>query len=146
MMMTDEWLNIIECAEELSDLILRSDVVMEYRRASQAVYTDEDLVKAIQSFTVLKERYEEVQRFGKYHPDYNIVMKRIRAEKRELDLNEQVAALRLAENDVQQLLDEVSTMIAHSVSEAVKVPAGNGFFTTSCSGGCGSGGSCSCSA
>ncbi|QTD42426.1 YlbF family regulator [Sporosarcina sp. Te-1] len=146
MMITDEWLNIIECSEELSEMVLRSDVVTEYRRASQAVYSDENLVKAIQSFADLKDRYEEVQRFGKYHPDYNIVMKRIRAEKRELDLNEQVAALRLAENDVQQLLDEVSVLIAQSVSEAVKVPAGNGFFTSSCGGGCGSGGSCSCSA
>ena len=146
MMMTDEWLNIIECAEELSEMILRSDVATEYRKASQAVYTDKNLVKAIQSFTDLKERYEEVQRFGKYHPDYNIVMKSIRADKRALDVNEQVAALRLSENDVQQLLDEVSTIIAQSVSVAVKVPAGNGLFTTSCEGGCGSGGSCSCSA
>ncbi len=60
----------------------------------------------------MKERYEEVQRFGRYHPDYNIVMKSIRVQKRELDLNEQVAALRLAENDVQQLFDEVGIIIA----------------------------------
>ena len=60
----------------------------------------------------MKERYEEVQRFGRYHPDYNIVMKSIRIQKRELDMNEQVAALRLAENDVQHLFDEVGSIVA----------------------------------
>ncbi len=34
-------------------------------------------------------------------------MKSIRVQKRELDLNERVAALRLAENDVQHLFDEI---------------------------------------
>ena len=61
----------------------------------------------------MKERYEEVQRFGRYHPDYNIVMKSIRVQKRDLDMNEQVAALRLAENDVQELLDQVGIIVAN---------------------------------
>lgn len=147
MMMTDDWMSIIEQAEELSDMLLSSEVIQEYRRANHAVYANKELVKTISDFTNMKERYEEVQRFGRYHPDYKIVMKNIRIQKRELDMNEQIAALRLAENDVQDLLNEVSAIIARSVSEAVKIPAGDGFFAdSSCGGGCGSGGSCSCSA
>ncbi len=147
MMMTDEWLTIIEHAEELTDILLSSEVVEAYKKAREAVYSDEVLIKSIKEFTDMKERYEEVQRFGRYHPDYHIVMKEIRLQKRALDLNEQVAALRLAENDVQQMFDEVSSIIAKSVSESVKVPVGNAFFSnSSCSSGCGSGGSCSCSA
>lgn len=147
MMMTDEWLTIIEHAEELTDILLSSEVVEAYNKARKVVYSDEVLAKSIKEFTEMKERYEEVQRFGRYHPDYHIVMKEIRLQKRALDLNEQVAALRLAENDVQQMFDEVSAIIAKSVSESVKVPVGNAFFSSSsCSGGCGSGGSCSCSA
>ncbi|MCZ2258897.1 YlbF family regulator [Sporosarcina sp. G11-34] len=147
MLMTDEWMTIIEHAEELTDILLSSEVVDSYRQAHAAVYTDVELAKSIREFTVMKERYEEVQRFGRYHPDYNIVMKSIRVQKRELDLNEQVAELRIAENDVQQLFDEVGAIVARSVSESVKVPAGSAFFTSSsCDSGCGSGGSCSCSA
>lgn len=147
MMMTDEWMSIIEKAETLSDMILSSEIIDEYRRANHAVYSDESLAKAIYDFTNMKERYEEVQRFGRYHPDYKTVMKDIRIQKRNLDMNEQVAALRIAENDVQNLLSEVSGIIAKSVSDSVKAPAGDGFFTdSSCGGGCGSGGSCSCSA
>src|SRR6185312_8815876 len=147
MMMTDEWITIIEQAEQLSEMLLSSETVAEYRQAHDTVYSDAALGKSIKEFTDMKERYEEVQRFGRYHPDYNIVMKSIRVQKRELDLNEQVAALRLAENDVQHLFDEVGSIIAKSVSDSVKAPAGSAFFTSSsCSGGCGSGGSCSCSA
>lgn len=75
-------------------------------------------------------------------------MKQIRTEKRALDLNEQVAALKVAENDYQDLLDEISFIIGRSVSEAVKIPASNPFFASgsSCGSGCGTGGSCSCSA
>lgn len=147
MMMTDEWMSIIEQSEELSDMLLSSEIIQEYRRANHAVYSDKTLAKAIYDFTNMKERYEEVQRFGRYHPDYKTVMKDIRIQKRELDMNEQVAALRLAENDVQRLLNEVSAIIAGAVSDSIKVPAGDSFFVdSSCGGGCGTGGSCSCSA
>lgn len=147
MLMNDEWLSIIEHAEELTEILASSEVVEEYHKAREAVYSNEVLVKSIKEFTELKERYEEVQRFGRYHPDYNIVMKNIRLQKRALDMDEQVAALRLAENDVQYLFDEIGSIVANSVSESVKVPAGSAFFAdSSCGSGCGSGGSCSCSA
>lgn len=147
LMMTDEWLTIIEHADELTEILHSSEIVDEYRKAQDAVYSNSILVGAIMEFTKMKERYEEVQRFGRYHPDYNIVMKEIRLQKRALDLNEQVAALRIAENEVQHLFDEVGSIIAKSVSKSVKVSAGNSFFSSSsCDSGCGTGGSCSCSA
>lgn len=147
MLMTDEWVTILEHAEELADYILSSDVIEEYNKCYEAVYSNDILVKSIKEFTEMKERYDEVQRFGRYHPDYSHVMKEIRLQKRALDMNEQIAALRLAENDVQFLYDEVGSIIAKSVSDSVKVPAGSAFFAdSSCGSGCGSGGSCSCSA
>lgn len=147
MLITDEWIAIIERAEELIKFVASSEVVEKYIEAREIVYSDEELVKSIKEFTYLKERYEEVQRFGRYHPDYSTVMKDIRLRKRALDLNEQVAALRLAENDVQQLFDEIGLIVGKSVSQNVKVPTGNAFFSDSaCGGNCGTGGSCSCSA
>ena len=75
-------------------------------------------------------------------------MKSIREQKRAIDLNEKVANLKLAENDFQDLLDQVSLILGKSVSEAVKVPVSNPFFSSdsSCGSGCGTGGGCSCSA
>lgn len=147
MMMTDEWMRVIDMAEELSEMLLCSEVVKTYRDAYDRVYSDADLRQEILRFNKMKEQYEDVQRFGRYHPDYKVIMKEIRLQKRALDLRQEVAALRLAENDVQALLDEIGRMIGQSVSDAVKVPAGDGAFTnSSCGSGCGTGGSCSCSA
>lgn len=148
MFTTYEWVQITDSAEELSELILKSEQAELYHEAYRAVYNDKDLAAEIHAFARLKEQYEEVQRFGKYHPDYQRVMKQIRVDKRRLDLNEQVAALRLAENELQDLMDQVSFIIGRSVSEAVKIPSTNPFFSSdsSCGGSCGTGGGCSCSA
>jgi cell fate (sporulation/competence/biofilm development) regulator YlbF (YheA/YmcA/DUF963 family) len=148
MFITYEWVQITDSAEELSELILQSEQAETYRQAYRDVYNDKNLADEIQAFARLKDQYEEVQRFGKYHPEYSRVMKQIRVDKRRIDLNEQVAALRFAENDLQDLMDQVSFIIGRSVSEAVKIPSSNPFFSSdsSCGSGCGTGGGCSCSA
>lgn len=148
MHMTSEWVFILDEVDELSAMILSSKQAQNLRQAHKDVYEDAELSANIKAFQRLKDQYEDVQRFGKYHPDYNTIMKRIRTEKRQLDLNDHVAALKVAENDYQDLLDEISVIIGHSVSEAVKVPVSNPFFSSgsSCGTGCGTGGGCSCSA
>lgn len=147
-MMTSEWALILDEVDELCRMILSSDTAQNLRNAFTAVYSNDILVQEIQDFHRMKEQYEDVQRFGKYHPDYHQIMGAIRQQKRKLDLNEQIAALKLAENDYQDMLDEISLIIGKTVSEAVKVSVSNPFLATSssCGTGCGTGGSCSCSA
>lgn len=149
MMMTSEWAMILEEVQDLNTMIRSSEQFANLQKAHLAVYTDEELVRKINDFQRMKDQYEDVQRFGKYHPDYQTIMKSVRVKKRELDVNDKVSALRLAENDYQDLLDEIGLLIGKTVSDAIKVPVSNPFFQSesSCSsGGCGSGGSCSCSA
>lgn len=149
MIMTNEWAKLMDHSDKLCKMILSSELFYRYLDAHRAVYTNSNLVSEINHFTKLKDQYEEVQRFGKYHPDYSKVMKDIRLTKRKLDMVDEIATLKIAENDLQDLLDEVSLLIGKSVSEGVKVPVSNPFFTSSgssCGSGCGSGGSCSCSA
>lgn len=148
MIMTYEWAEITDFADELSYMILQSEQADLYREAYDSVYNDKNLANEIHAFARLKEQYEEVQRFGKYHPEYSRVMKQIRVDKRRLDLNEKVANLRLMENELQDLMDQVSFILGRSVSEAVKIPSTNPFFSSesSCGGSCGTGGGCSCSA
>ena len=147
-MMTTEWVFILDTVDELSSMILSSEQAQNLRDAHLDVYSDKALVQQIATFNRMKEQYEDVQRFGKYHPDYNTIMKKIREQKRQLDLDDRIANLKIAENEFQDLLDEVSLLIGKSVSEAVKVPVSNPFYSTgsSCGSGCGTGGGCSCSA
>ncbi len=149
MLINSDWVFILDDTDELSSMILSSEQAVALREAKKAVYSNESLNSQIREFNKLKEHYEDVQRFGKYHPDYDTVMKQIRVQKRAIDLDETIAALKIAENDYQDLLDQVSLIVGKSVSEAVKVPVSNPFFATSgssCGTGCGTGGGCSCSA
>jgi cell fate (sporulation/competence/biofilm development) regulator YlbF (YheA/YmcA/DUF963 family) len=144
---TIERMEILDSADELSQWILNSDVAENYRKSLYKLRNNNETQRKIQIFTRMKESYEEVQRFGRYHPDYKTVMKEIRELKRDMDMDDNVAEFRRAENELQDLLDKVSQIIGYSVSKNVKVPTGNPFFSgSSCGGGCGTSGGCGCSA
>lgn len=147
MLATIERIELLDKADELVQMVLNSDIAENYRQCLYRVKSSKETQAKVSAFVKMKERYEEVQRFGRYHPDYKEVMGQIRVLKREVDLDDFVAEFKKAENDLQGLLDEISVLIGRSVSESVKVPTGNPFFDTgsSCGGGCGSGGSCGCS-
>ncbi|MBY8912314.1 YlbF family regulator [Bacillus sp. YC2] len=133
-------------AEQLAGMILQSETAENYRDCYKRLREDEEAGRIIRSFMSIKEQYEDVQRFGKYHPDYREISRKMRDIKRELDLNDKVADFKKAETELQSLLDEISVEIGTAVSEHVKVPTGNPYFDglSSCGGGCGSGGGCGC--
>ena len=101
--MTNEWAAIMDQSDILCTMVLSSEQFYHYLDAHRAVYTNSNLVREINNFTKLKDQYEEVQRFGKYHPDYSKVMKDIRVTKRKLDMVDEVATLKVAENELQDL-------------------------------------------
>ncbi|MCU9600371.1 YlbF family regulator [Pallidibacillus thermolactis] len=146
MLATLESVQILDTAERIAKMILNSDVVENYRQCLYKMKTSSETQEKIERFTKLKEQYEYVQRFGRYHPDYQTIMKETRLAKREMDMDENVANFKRAETELQNLLDEISLIIGRSVSESVKVETGNPFFETKHKVGCSTGGSCGCSA
>ncbi|WP_096154755.1 MULTISPECIES: YlbF family regulator [Bacillus] len=146
MIATLERLQLVEGAEQLAKMVLQSDIYEDYLRCLYNLRTNKEAMEIVSKFVAIKEKHEEVQRFGKYHPDYRLITKETRDIKRTLDLNETVATFKEAENAIQKLLDEISVLLGRAVSEHIKVPTGNPFFDSmsSCGGGCGSGGSCGC--
>ena len=146
MLATIERVLILEQAEEIAQMILQSEIADYYMSCLYKVKNNQETQRKIRAFVRMKEQYEDVQRFGKYHPDYKAISKDIRRLKREMDLDEHVAEFRKAENNLQSLLDEVSVRIGRAVSEHIKVLTGNPFFENqSHGGGCSTGGSCGCS-
>lgn len=140
-----ETIELTEQSEKLAQMIIYSELGEEYRQALYCMKQDKEAQEIIGRFTEIKEQYEEVQRFGKYHPDYKAVRKQMRECKLALDMNDVIYRYKKAENAIQGILDEVSVMIGESVSPSIKVPTGNPYFDSQgCSGGCGSGGSCGC--
>lgn len=145
---TLELVNVLDRSEKLGKMILQSDVMKEYKDSRTALENDEQAQRLIKAFTDIKIHYDDVQRFGRYHPDYNEIMKNVRSTKREMDMNEKVANFKVAERNLQRFLDSISEIVAKSVSDNIKVPKDGAALTdTGCSsGGCGSGGACSCQA
>jgi cell fate (sporulation/competence/biofilm development) regulator YlbF (YheA/YmcA/DUF963 family) len=143
---TIERVQILEEAEQISSMILQSELAEEYRSCLYKVQRDREAQRLISDFQKMKEKYDEVQRFGKYHPDFRTVSKETRELKRKLDLHDTIAAFKQAEDDIQKVLDEISVQLGGAVSKHIKVPTGNPYFDSisSCGGGCGSGGSCGC--
>lgn len=148
MIATLDHVEILDRAEQLGQRILHCEVVEQYKKAKKALQEDEHAQQLIKDFVATKEDYDDVQRFGRYHPDYYDIMKRVRATKRKMDLNDKVANYKVAERLLQSLLDEVSEQIALSVSDQIKVPKDHAFLNNSgCGGdGCASGGACNCRA
>lgn len=143
-----EIVDLLDQSEKLSKIILQSEVIDEYRQAHNQLERDQTAQNLIKEFNDVKELYDEVQRFGRYHPDYNQIMTNIRSKKRDMDMNELVAQFKIAERNAQRLLDDISELIAHSVSEKILVPKeGTAFLEGGCAtGNCASGGTCSCNA
>lgn len=144
MFATIESIQLLDEAEQLASFVVNSEIAEQYRRSYNILKNDIEAQELIYRFTKIKDLYEDVQRFGKYHPDYRKITKELRDTKRDLDLNETISTFKKSENDLQSLLDEISVELGQAVSVHIKVPTGNPFFESSCGGGCGSGGGCGC--
>ncbi|MFV8827028.1 YlbF family regulator [Alkalihalobacterium sp. APHAB7] len=137
--------DILEETHQLSQVILSSEVFYHFKECKYKLDHDKEAQTLIKSFVQIKEDYEEVQRFGKYHPNFHETSKKVRELKRELDLHPVISAYKKAETELDQLLIEISGIIAKTVSPHIKVPSGNPYFDQiACGGSCGTGGGCGC--
>lgn len=138
-----EYVTILDYSEQLGHMVLQSEVMEDYQQKKTALAQDEVAQQLIKAFTNIKDHYDDIQRFGRYHPDYQEIMKQVRQTKRAMDMHETVAAYKVAERNLQTLLDEISEYIAFSVSNQIKAPKdGAALSDSGC--GCGSGGGCGC--
>src|SRR5690625_2369494 len=145
MITTLEHIDILDQSDIVSNLIKNSNELNIYKEREHILQINQEAQNLIKDFNKIKKRYDEAQRFGTYHPDYNKIMKQVRSTKRKMDMNEHVAAFKIAERNLQNLLDEVSKIIATSVSSSIMVPEDGMLAASGCaSGSCGTGGSCAC--
>ncbi|QYR23684.1 YlbF family regulator [Paenibacillus sp. sptzw28] len=129
-------------AYEIGDMINQSAEVAEYAYWKSAVDRDQEVAALVRQFAKAKEKFEECQRFGRFHPDFNAAKDVVDAIQLKLGQIESVIRFKAAEQAVDELLHEIAKQIAASVSETIKVPGNDPLAK---GGGCGSGGSCGCS-
>jgi cell fate (sporulation/competence/biofilm development) regulator YlbF (YheA/YmcA/DUF963 family) len=141
---TSELINIQEMSEELARNILRSDLGLIYIKNKMAMESDRDAQKKIWIFLQEKEKFEEINKYGKYHPEYKEQSKKVRALKREMDMHPLIAAFKKAETEFEAMLEEVSRIIGHTVSKNIMIPSSNPLYSKGHKKGCGHGGGCGC--
>ncbi|PLT46353.1 ComK regulator [Paenibacillus pasadenensis] len=127
-------------AYELGDSINQSALVAEYLYWKDRVEQDPEALRLKREFAKAKELFAECERFGRFHPDYHAAKDAVKKVEAEMAEVESIRRYKETEAEVDALLYDVSLLIAESVSSAIKVPSNNPLPT----GGCGSGGSCSC--
>ena len=102
MIATMEGASLLEEADHLAKMITDSETAEHYRACKHRLQEDEEAQALIARFGEMKEKYEEVQRFGRFHPEYDTVTKEVREVKREVDMNDSVAAFKRAERNLKR--------------------------------------------
>lgn len=132
---------VLLTAYELGDMINQSREVAEYLKWKKIVASSEDIQSKIRILQKKKELFEECERFGHFHPEYHRALEEVKSAEKELDQFEAVRKYKEAENELDTLLYDMSKIIAHAVSDSIKVPSNNPLPSE---GGCGAGGACRC--
>lgn len=122
-METLDMASILLEAYQLADKINESPEVKEYLRTKQRLNEDPEAQKLIREFHKVKDLYEEAQRFGIFHPNYHEAKEQAMVWQEKIRMHPTIHSFLKAEEQLDQLLHEVSLTIAHSVSDSVKVPA-----------------------
>jgi len=136
-----DFTELLSRAYALGDMIKRSDLTESYVYWKQQVGKDEEAERLSRRLLLAKEKFAECERFGRFHPDYHEALNQVYTVQDEIDQVESVRRYKAAEQSLDELLHEISYLVARSVSESVKVPD---LDPNAKGSGCGSGGSCSC--
>lgn len=80
-MINEETLSILDDIEALSDMIVDSATYHDYIEAKELLYQDDEAHLLYSAFLKSKDKYDDVMRFGRYHPDYKTIMMETRQRK-----------------------------------------------------------------
>ncbi|MFI3684872.1 YlbF family regulator [Vagococcus fluvialis] len=113
---------------ELSNSINESQLVADYISSYHVMNKSDEVAKLKKEFKEVKEVFEKIEPYGKYAPDFKEKRRAVRKVKRELDINELVSNFKFNETSLQNMLDYITFDIAKSISDDIKIDAGNPFF------------------
>ncbi|MBM7688231.1 transcriptional regulator [Enterococcus ureilyticus] len=140
MIVTEKLFEIEDQTEKLVQAILTSESMDSYKKNRMSMYESKDVREKQKAFLDAKDSFERIEAYGNHAPDFRTKQRAVRQAKRALDMSEEVAEFRFAETEIQTILDLVGMAVAKTISDDIKVDAGNPFFEKGKHSGCG--GSC----
>jgi cell fate (sporulation/competence/biofilm development) regulator YlbF (YheA/YmcA/DUF963 family) len=113
---------LIEAAQLLGNQINDSEEVKRYLQLKKELYANAEAQMILKSFEKVKEDFEETKRFGIFHPNYHEAKEQMDEYQVKLREHPLIGKYMQAEEQVEQLLFQVSHILARSVSKEIKVP------------------------
>jgi cell fate (sporulation/competence/biofilm development) regulator YlbF (YheA/YmcA/DUF963 family) len=93
--------------------------LMEFKKVMDS---DPYIIDLLKRFKKSKAKFEEVSKYGKYHPELKIVQIEFAKVKTEVFTNNIIQKYKQMEKELQKVLDDASREIAQSVSPNIKHP------------------------
>ncbi|MGT2887747.1 YlbF family regulator [Streptococcus didelphis] len=124
LVINEELLAIEEAIDDLVSDLKSTEEYQTYQRLAKQVENDSKLQVAIAQFQQMSEAYASQSQFVRFRPEIRSLKKALLMAKKDLDLNPQISALRVAEVNLQKLLAHVSEELARSISSHIFVDTG----------------------
>lgn len=122
-METIDMTEIVLEAYQLADQINQSSEVLRYLEYKKQLKEDPKAQSLIHQFLRKKELYEETKRFGIFHPNYHHAKEEAEEFLNQLTDYPLIKKYIEAEKELDQLLYQVSVLIAKSVSDEILIPS-----------------------
>lgn len=114
--------NVLNAVYDLVDEIKDKKEYLRLLELKKIMDTDSTIIELITNFNKMKVKYEEVSKYGKFHPDLKEVRIKLGKTKEALFTNKVISEYKELEKAIQKILDDVSRKIAKSVSPKIKYP------------------------
>jgi cell fate (sporulation/competence/biofilm development) regulator YlbF (YheA/YmcA/DUF963 family) len=106
-----ETTQIYEKVTELAKAITESELFIAYKDCQSELLADETFLALKDHFLKLKEQFEEVSRYGNYHPDLDHVKKDYQKAKVELMSHQLFKRFKRIEKELDTMIFEIEEQI-----------------------------------
>lgn len=124
---------IQEKTVELTEAIKETEEYKKYKILSSKIDSDNSIQSLIKMFNEANKKYNDIQKYGKYYPDYDKIKKEFIEAKTKLYSNDVIKQFKKLEKQIQEYLSKISRDIGESVSEYITVPNELNLINKSCS-------------
>lgn len=106
---------------DLAEMINQSEEAAEFLKNKEVVEKDLQIIRLKEILAKEKKQFEEVKRFGQYHPDYQEIKSKLDQTLLIIEQNENIQKFKKAENRLDDLLYQVAHILGQSISKSIKI-------------------------
>ncbi len=99
----------------------KTSPLFEAVKKAQIAFNDEEVNKRLDTYKRWQEKYQDVKKYGHYHPDFKDVQKSFQSAKIQLYTHPLMVEYLEAYKAFQSLLDQFTKTLAMTISEQIQI-------------------------